>query len=62
MTLGEMIDAARVQARIDRKKLLDLQLRQLMVQRDEETGEAFVKWSADVLETMAEIKRLEEQP
>lgn len=57
--LGDMITQARIQARLDRRKMLDAQLLQLMRGRDEQSGEQFHRWARDVERVRAEIEAIE---
>ena len=61
MTLEPYLTDAITEARLHRRKVLDVQLRALMVTRDEQTGVELAKWAVRVEPVMAEIKRMENQ-
>lgn len=62
MTLGDMITAARIQARLDRRKQLDAQLLALMshgTRAEPQNREEFYRWVEQVENVRAEIAAME---
>ena len=62
MTLEPLITAARIQARLNRRKELDAQLLRLMHGRDEQDGEQFQRWAKQVEHVRRQIADFDAAP